>query len=403
MARSVIPPRTSGWFLLATMVLMVGACFCGTFCSVLGTVFVGFALAASAALLLTPVAARLSYRLGMLDIPDERKGHDRPMPLLGGPAVLTAFAVAAVVCMEVLPDGYLWAGFKPQFVATLAAAAFITALGVADDKWGLKPGVRVIGQLAAVCLVVRYGVVMTFLPPTAAGLTGEVVLTALWIVGITNALNFLDGLDGLASGVAAVAALSFGAIAAMTGQTAVAVLSFCLAGAALGFFKYNFRPASIYLGDSGATFLGFTLACIAIIGDWGAPERAEDLFVPIIVLGVPIYDIIYITIYRIRAGHVRTLNQWAAYVGRDHLHHRLQNLGMRPRHTCLFICLGGVVLGLLALILKTKGEFSRYDKFLTITVAVIMFAGATILMELGKARQKSNQRPDGLIGRREKE
>ncbi|MFO7897431.1 MAG: MraY family glycosyltransferase, partial [Planctomycetota bacterium] len=268
--------------------------------------------------------------------------------------------------------------------AMLGAGALVALMGAVDDKWGLKAGVRLIGQLAAVSLVMRFGVVMTFLPPTPVGQVGEVALTVLWIVGMTNAINFLDGLDGLASGVSAVAGLFFGLIAAMTGQVALATASFCLAGAALGFFRYNARPASIYLGDSGATLLGFLLACIGLIGDWGTDAPIEDLFVPVIILGVPIYDAIYITVYRFRAGLVRNLGEWAAYVGHDHLHHRLLHLGMRPGRACLFICLGGVALGVLAVILKTKGELDRYDKFLALALVVLFFAGATVLMELGK-------------------
>jgi UDP-GlcNAc:undecaprenyl-phosphate GlcNAc-1-phosphate transferase len=347
------------------------------------------ALATGAALVLTPLAIHLSYRFRVLDVPDARKTHERPMPLLGGAAVAAAFAVACLLAMQTLPAGTIRPGLMTQLAATLAGAGFVAAMGIADDKWGLRPAIRLVGQLAAVCLVIRYGVVMTFLPPTALGRLGEAALTAAWVIGITNALNFLDGLDGLAAGVTIVAAVFFGAIAGITGQWGLAAVSFALAGAGLGFLKYNFRPASIYLGDSGATFLGFTLACIGILGEWGRPDRIENLFVPIIILGIPIYDTVYITIYRIRKGIVRNLTQWVTYVGRDHLHHRLLQLGMRPERACLFICLGGVTLGILAAILQTKGPLDRYDKFLALVVAALMFIGVTVLMEVGKARQRN--------------
>lgn len=395
MGPPAIAPRTSLAFVLSALVIMTAAGVCIFLLPPGCIVASAFALAASAALALTPVAIQFSYRLGVLDVPDERKEHERPMPLLGGPAVLAAFAAASVLGLWSLPNGLLSVELRTQLAGTLAAGALIALMGVADDRWGLKPGVRLIGQLAAVCLVMRCGVMMSFLPPTPLGRLGEIVLTMLWLVGITNSVNFLDGLDGLASGVSTVAALSFGVIAALTGQAAVAVVSFCLAGAALGFLKYNFRPASIYLGDSGATFLGFTLACIGVVGDWGTPDRAADLFVPVIVLGIPIYDTIYITIYRIRAGLVHNLSELAAYVGRDHLQHRLQHLGMRPARACLFICLGAVMLGVLALLLQTKGPLDRYDKFLALAVVAIMFIGATILMELGKNHRANGSRPDG--------
>jgi UDP-GlcNAc:undecaprenyl-phosphate/decaprenyl-phosphate GlcNAc-1-phosphate transferase len=343
------------------------------------------------AIVLTPFAMFLSYRLRMLDVPDERKQHAEPVPLLGGPVVLLSFAAAAMLGLAMLPKGAVSPELQMQFTTVVFGGVLVAAIGVIDDRWRLGAAMRLVVQVVLTALVMGFGVTMTFLPPGPWGRAGEWVLTLLWVVGITNAMNFLDGLDGLAAGVSAVAALSFGIIAAITGQTAVAVMSFCVAGAALGFLMYNFRPARIYLGDSGATFLGFTLACIGLMGDWGAPGGAEgllNLFVPVIILGIPIYDTIYITIYRVRTGAVRNLRQWAEYVGHDHLHHRLQHLGMRPARACLFICLGGVVLGVLAVIVKTKGEHDQFDKFLVMLVTALLFVGATILMELGKARHR---------------
>jgi UDP-GlcNAc:undecaprenyl-phosphate/decaprenyl-phosphate GlcNAc-1-phosphate transferase len=313
------------------------------------------------------------------------------MPLLGGPAVLGAFAAAALLGLAVLPEGAVSRGLELQCYAILLGGMLMVAVGVLDDRWRLGAVVRLAVQIVLTCLVMLFGVEMTFLPRGLWGAGGETVLTLLWVVGLTNAMNFLDGMDGLAAGVATVAALAFGVVGVMTGQTAVALLSFCLAGAALGFLRFNFHPAGIYLGDSGATFLGFVLACIGLMGDWAAPDGSEgllDLFVPVIILGIPIYDIIYITIYRVRIGVVRTLRQWVDYVGHDHLHHRLQHLGMRPNRACLFIALGGAMLAVLAIILKTKGEYDRIDKFLVMLLVALMFVGATILMELGKARHR---------------
>jgi len=278
-----VAPRTSLILIIAAFFLAVAAYAGLDASSPERTMVLAFVLAACTALALTPFAMYLSYRTGLLDVPDERKRHARPTPLLGGPAVLAAFALAAGAAVATLPGSALTPDLRSQLLATLGAGLFIAAVGVADDKWGLAAGVRLLAHITAVCVVMNFGVVMTFLPPTGLGKAGEILLTLLWIVGITNALKFLDGLDGLAAGVAMIAALSFGAVAAMTGQTVVATASFCLAGAAAGFLKYNFRPASVYLGNSGATFLGFTLACIGIIGDWGAPDlpsRVENLLVP---------------------------------------------------------------------------------------------------------------------------
>lgn len=280
MGSPAVAPRTSLILIIAAFFLAVAAYAGLDASSPERTMVLAFVLAACTALALTPFAMYLSYRTGLLDVPDERKRHARPTPLLGGPAVLAAFILAAGAAVATLPGSALTPDLRSQLLAMLGAGLFIAAVGVADDKWGLAAGVRLLAHITAVCVVMNFGVVMTFLPPTGLGKAGEVLLTLLWIMGITNALNFLDG---LAAGVAMIAALSFGAVAAMTGQAVVATASFGLAGAVAGFLKYNFRPASVYLGNSGATFLGFTLACIGIIGDWGAPDlpsRDENLLVP---------------------------------------------------------------------------------------------------------------------------
>ena len=391
MSAPAIIPRANFLFVLFTLIVGVAG---ATILLDSGREYVfaaGFMIALAVSLFLTPIAAYLSYRFDVLDHPDEvHKNHERPMPLLGGAALLAAFLIASVAVFPALSRLECPPPMRAQFLHIFVAALFIAAMGIADDKWGLKPSVRLLGQLAAACLVMKGGVMMSSLPPTLLGKMGEAALTILWILGITNSINFLDGIDGLASGVSAIAALSFAAIAAVTGQTAVVLVSIVLAGATLGFLKYNYRPASIYLGDSGATLLGFLLACIGLVGDWGVPDRIEDIFVPVIVLGVPIYDTIYITIYRFKKGLVKTIREWTDYVGRDHLHHRLLDMGMSVGGAVSLICLGSAALGILALQLKTKGDLDRYDKFLAVILAVIFFAGATILMELGRNNNRNN-------------
>jgi UDP-GlcNAc:undecaprenyl-phosphate GlcNAc-1-phosphate transferase len=339
------------------------------------------------ALAATRLAIRLSHRWGILDIPDERKQHDRPMPLLGGPALCLAFGVGCGAALVLLPAGEKPAPLIREIGATAAAGALLVAIGVADDRRGLSTWVRLAGQIIAAGLVMAFGARMSCPFAGVAGPAAETALTLVWLVGITNAMNFLDGLDGLASGLSAVAAVSFGAIAILTGQRLVAAAAFALAGSALGFLRYNVRPARIFLGDSGSTFLGFTLACLALIGDWGAADGEEallNLFVSAIVLGIPIYDMTYTTVYRFGTGRVHTVGEWLAYVGRDHLHHRLLALGLRPGRACLLICLGGVALGLLALVVVTRGGFDRLDKWFALALAAGLFVGATALMELGR-------------------
>ena len=207
---------------------------------------------------LTPLAAWLARRVGAIDSPGGRKIHDRPTPLLGGAAIYVAFLVAVLAS----------SGLTRELWGVVLAASLIFAIGFVEDTRGVPATVRLLFQTVAVIILVRSGVVLTFLPPTWWGVAGEWILTFLWVVGITNAFNFLDGLDGLAAGSAIINAFFLGVYAVATEQAGLALLSFSLMGASAGFLPYNYKPhrrdagGEIFLGDSGSTFLGFTLASL---------------------------------------------------------------------------------------------------------------------------------------------
>jgi UDP-GlcNAc:undecaprenyl-phosphate GlcNAc-1-phosphate transferase len=323
--------------------------------------FLAFGLSAS----LTPAAAWLARRVGAIDIPGGRKIHQAPTPLLGGAAIYVGFA--AVVLLKGSWSTELW--------GVAAGATIVFALGFLEDTKGVPATVRLAFQIAAVTVVIRSGVVLTFLPPTWWGVVSEVLLTVLWIVGITNAFNFLDGLDGLAAGSAAINAFFLGGAAVLTGQQGLALLSFALLASATGFLPYNYKPhrrdasGEIFLGDSGSTFLGFTLACLAINGDW-AEGSPKDLIVPVLIMAVPIFDMVLITIMRVREGLVRNLTEWIVYTGRDHFHHRLLGLGMRKKETVAIIYLVNLCLGISASLLKGSGTV---DAFLVLGQVTIIF------------------------------
>ena len=188
-------------------------------------------------------------------------------------------------------------------------------------------------------ILYKFGVWMSFLPDTWWGHVGEVVITTPWVVGITNAFNFLDGMDGLATGSAGINALFFGLVA-LTDQPFVMLRSLALAGSCLGFLPWNFRknqPARIFLGDGGSNFLGFTLAGIGVIGNWGE-NSLVGLAVPILILGVPIFDTTLTTVVRIKRGQVRTFGEWLRFTGRDHFHYRLSDLGIGNRESESGVC-----------------------------------------------------------------
>lgn len=347
------------------------------------------------AYVLTPVMIYLSHRLDVLDHPAERKIHREPIPLLGGLGVSLAVVVVMLLTIRVIPvDPAVNGLYRDQVIGILLASILVVMVGVVDDARGLSARVRLLAQMTATTLIICSGVVMSFLPASwgLAGMIGEVLLTMLWVVGITNGMNFLDGMDGVATGVAGVSALTFSIVGLMIGQPYVALCSAALAGACFAFLRYNFSPARIFLGDSGSTFLGFVLAGIAVMGTWHSGLSQDNspvvaLSIPILVLGMIIYDVIYITVYRIRTRKVRSFSDWLNYVGQDHIHHRLHRIGLSERETCLFLCMLTIFMGLSAITLRTD---SSIDRILILVMAVMVFVIITVLMELGRKRAMEN-------------
>jgi len=296
---------------------------------------------------LIPFLHWLAPRVGLMDKPDERKHHQGAVPLIGGIAIYAGF----------LATNFYY-GYHTESIAVRAvifALAPLVLVGVLDDRRHLPATLKLMVQLGAVAIVIVGGVRLTFLPQVWWGDLLEIVITAVWIIGLTNAINFLDGIDGLATSLTVVAAAAFSLVAVQTNQPFFLLLCAALAGACIGFLPYNFRraPASAFLGDAGATLLGFSLASIAIVGEWGGPGAVTlDIVVPLLILGVPIFDTTFITVTRIADGHIRTLHEWLEYTGRDHIHHRLLNLGLNRYDTVGFLCVISVVLAFSAIILK---------------------------------------------------
>jgi UDP-GlcNAc:undecaprenyl-phosphate GlcNAc-1-phosphate transferase len=207
-------------------------------------------------------------------------------------------------------------------------------------------------------------------------------------VGITNAVNFFDGMDGLATGLTAIGSLSFFVVALITGQQYLGFLTIALAGSCLGFLKFNFKPASIFLGDAGSTFLGFTLAGIAVMGNWAKDNPKVALSLPIIILSVFIFDMIYITIARVWDGRVRSFKEWIDYTGKDHLHHRLATLGFNETQTVLLIYLIAACLGISGINLRASEDLRVYLEFIQ---AFFIFIIIVILMISGRKALKNTK------------
>ena len=291
-------------------------------------------LALLAALLITPAARRLAVLTGMVDRPTARKIHLNPIPLLGGLAIYAAFALTLLSASD--------RDFLAQVAGLLIGGTLVGCTGLVDDRWGLSPWVKLGFQALAGVTLILAGVQVQSAPWAWA----NYAVTLLWVVSITNAFNLLDNMDGLSAGVAAVASAFFFLLAAFSGQYLVAPFAAALLGASLGFLRYNFRrPASIFMGDSGSYFLGFVLAALAIKLRFGNSPDVTWL-IPILVLGVPIFDTSLVIISRLRRG----LNPLTT-PGKDHVSHRLVALGLSKREAVLTLYLASGALGLVSLYL----------------------------------------------------
>ncbi|MBN1622062.1 MAG: undecaprenyl/decaprenyl-phosphate alpha-N-acetylglucosaminyl 1-phosphate transferase [Endomicrobiales bacterium] len=335
--------------------------------------FLGFVWAQ----ILTPITIKLGWKFGILDHPtEERKIHKEPIPRIGGLAIFLAIILSNARNFQ----------FSPQLLGLLVGSSLIYLIGLIDDIHPLSATSRIIAQIIACLIVIKSGVTITFIP---VGFPGEKIIegfvTAFWLIGLANALNFLDGVDGLAAGLGAVCSFLFFFIALPTEQKHLTYLTISITGACLGFLPFNWKPARVFLGDAGATFLGFLIAGIAVMGSWGYNNPMVALSTPLLILGIPIFDMIYTTISRIYYGHVRTFVQWLEYAARDHFHHRLMHLGLSEKHTVLFILMVNLCLGLGAIVIRNTGTLAS---ILLLTQSVIIFLIITVLMLLGKKKTK---------------
>ncbi len=295
------------------------------------SIILPLAIALVLALVLTPVARRLAIRYDLLDRPVERSSHTAPTPFGGGHAIFVAFWATTLVLG--------WPLSRP-LVGLLVGSMLLLVICTIDDKRNLPPLPRLMAQLLVALIAWVWGVrVEEVANPFAAWVGPEFIVmgllslpvTALWIVFVINAMNWLDGLDGLSGGVSAIAATTLALVTASNPNTlAIAVPVAALAGSAIGFLRYNFPPASIFMGDSGAMFLGYMLASLSVIGAVKGPA-AVVLFVPLLVLGLPIYDSASTILKRLREGRP------VYRPDRGHLHHRLRDGGLSVRETVLFM------------------------------------------------------------------
>ena len=310
----------------------------------MATYIIVFAGVLFLALVGTPLARKLGLHLHAVDQPDPtRKVHTVPTPRLGGVAIFLSTLIATL---------FLGEQYKiNQLAGILVGSAFVSLLGLWDDRFSLSPWGKLLGQFVAVGLLIVSGVSITTLRMPVLNYTA----TGLWVVGITNALNLLDNMDGLSGGIAAIASGYFALMCSFTGQYLVGALSVAVMAACIGFLFYNWNPATIFMGDSGSLFLGFMLAAIGI--KLRFPENVSFVtwMIPVIVLGVPVFDTTLVVISRLR----RRLNPLTT-PGMDHSSHRLTYVGLSRREAVLVLYCVAFILGLVALFITQASVLESY-------------------------------------------
>lgn len=268
-----------------------------------------FLLMAASALVIavggTPLVRYAALKLGILDNPSARKIHSAPVPLMGGAAIYVAFIAALALWGE--------RSYVNEVVGIFVGATLVSIVGALDDSRGMGSYLKLLFQVAAAFILILSGVQVRLFHSFL-----DVLLTLLWVVGITNAFNLLDNMDGLSSGVATIAAAFFTLLAAMSDQYLVGTLAAALCGACIGFLVYNWNPARVFMGDTGSLFLGFLLAAVGIKLRFPANSAGITWMIPILVLALPVFDTTLVFFSRLRRG-----KNPLTTAGKDHVSHRL--------------------------------------------------------------------------------
>ena len=298
--------------------------------------------------LTTPLVKSFAYKVGAIDVPkDARRMHEKPIPRLGGLAIFFGFMVSILLFVRI----------TPEMKSILLGAVVIVVLGVVDDIMALPALLKFIIQIVAALIPALHGVtIQAFSNPNIFSRNPywvlgwlSIPLTVLWIVAITNAVNLIDGLDGLADGVSAISATTVLVIALMASEIQVAIVMAALVGACVGFMPYNLNPAKMFMGDTGATFLGYILATMSIQGLFKF-YAVISFAVPFLILGLPIFDTAFAFIRRIVHG------QNPMHADRGHIHHRLIDMGLNQKQAVATLYVISAILGLSAVVLTTGGE-----------------------------------------------
>lgn len=335
-----------------------------------------FLLALGIALLITPGVRKAAFKIGAIDKPDHRKVHAKIMPRMGGLAVFIAFALTVLLTQQL----------DKRLIGLLVGGFLIVLLGILDDTRGLPAKVKLLGQIAAAAAVIPFEIQVEFITNP---LNGQMIhlglwgipVTIFWIISVTNAVNLIDGLDGLAGGTSFIAALT---LAAVTWQQAnslggtgmeVVALALILAASILGFLRYNFYPAKIFLGDTGSMFLGYALSTLAVMGV-AKTATAISVIVPMVIMGIPLLDVLFAILRRYQSH--RPIFE----PDKEHLHHRMMALGLSHKQTVLAIYAVNLLLSISAFLLTVLTTSQAV--LLLFILAVVIIVAANKIGVIGK-------------------
>lgn len=300
-----------------------------------------FACAFAISLLTTPFSKKISIKLGAIDYPKKRGLHKEPIPRMGGIAIVLGFMVTMLILMPFMPELR-----STQFIGFIVGAIVIVILGMLDDIYDLKARIKLVVQIIAALIVVYSGTRISVVnwPISTAFEPISAPITLIWIIGVTNAVNLIDGVDGLAAGVSGIGALCLMILCILSGSELAVVLSATLCGSCLGFLPRNFSPAEVFMGDTGATFLGYVLAVSSIIGVYKGYALLSVL-IAALALALPIFDMLFAMIRRFIKG--KPIMQ----ADRGHLHHRLIDSGYSHKQAvCILYGISAIGAGLSILI-----------------------------------------------------
>lgn len=324
-----------------------------------------FVVALIVAYATTPLTIKLAFKIGALDVPkDSRRMHKKPTPRIGGIAIVYGFLISVFCFSSFTIDGSI----NKPLLGILIGAMIIAVLGFLDDLKPKSAILKFLIQIAAAAIPVLMGVRVIAVAnpindlmvrvPEWISIAGSI----LWIVGVTNAVNLIDGLDGLAAGVSSIAAVALLSILFMqhNANSTMLILAAALAGSCFGFLPFNFNPAKTFMGDTGATFLGFTLACISIQG----PFKTYVAFaLPFLILGLPIFDTLFAILRRLLKG------QGIMTPDRGHLHHRLIDIGFSQRSAVIILYALSAILAISAIVMFV----SNFTRALVLFISIIVF------------------------------